>query len=337
MNKVRIGVVGLGRLGFTHAENIRFHAKNTNLVAVCSHSLEELTKAKKKLGVTNCFKSIKEMISGTKLDAVVLVSPSKYHAEQSSYCLQEGLHVFCEKPLATTIEACKEIEKEVIKRPFQIFMLGFMRRYDPSYLYAKKCIDAGKIGRPILYRGYSVDPNSSIEGALKYAAQSSGQFIDMAVHDFDLARWFLNAEPTSIYAIGGCYLHEEYKQFEDGDNVSALLKFENDAMAFIFAGRTAAHGYNVETEIVGTKATLRIGSVPQKNLVEILDINGVKKECSQSFNERFETAFRNEIQEFVDCILEKRQPEIKAHDGTRASYIAEMATKSFKNNSLIKL
>jgi len=216
-------------------------------------------------------------------------------------------------------------------------MLGFMRRYDPSYLYAKKCIDEGKIGRPILFRGYSVDPNSAIEGALKYAAHSPGQFIDMAVHDFDLARWFLKAEPTSIYAIGGCYLHQEYKQYDDGDNVSALLKFENEAMAFIFAGRTAAHGYNVETEIVGTHATLRIGSVPQKNLVEILDKEGVRKECSQSFNERFDVAFKNEIQEFIACIVEERYPEISAHDGTQASYIAEMATESFKNNILINL
>ena len=277
------------------------------------------------------------MVETIDLDAVILVSPSNFHAEQSIYCLKKGLHVFCEKQLATTIDACKEVEKIVAENPSKVFMLGFMRRYDPSYLYAKKCIDEGKIGRPILFRGYSVDPNSAIEGALKYAAHSPGQFIDMAVHDFDLARWFLKAEATSIYAIGGCYLHQEYKQYDDGDNVSALLKFENEAMAFIFAGRTATHGYNVETEIVGTHATLRIGSVPQKNLVEILDKEGVRKECSQSFNERFEVAFKNEIQEFIACIVEERHPEISAHDGTQASYIAEIATESFKNNILINL
>jgi myo-inositol 2-dehydrogenase/D-chiro-inositol 1-dehydrogenase len=336
MNKIRVGVVGLGRLGFTHAENITT-TKNASLVAVCSHSEEELKKAKEKLGVTNYFTDIIKMVETIDLDAVILVSPSNFHSEQSIYCLQKGLHVFCEKPLATTIDACKEVERIVAENPSKVFMLGFMRRYDPSYLYAKKCIDEGKIGRPILFRGYSVDPNSAIEGALKYAAHSPGQFIDMAVHDFDLARWFLKAEATSIYAIGGCYLHQEYKQYDDGDNVSALLKFENEAMAFIFAGRTAAHGYNVETEIVGTHATLRIGSVPQKNLVEILDEDGVRKECSQSFNERFEVAFKNEIQEFIACIVEERHPEISAHDGTQASYIAEMATESFKNNILINL
>ena len=336
MNTIRVGVVGLGRLGYTHAENITT-TKNAELVAVCSPLEEELSRAQKEWGVTHCFTEIEKMLSSVKLDAIVLVSPSSFHAEHIIYCLQKGLHVFCEKPLATSIEACKKVEEIVAKNPSKIFMLGFMRRYDPSYLYAKTCIDEGKIGRPILFRGYSVDPNAAIEGALKYAAHSAGQFIDMAVHDFDLARWFLKAEPTSIYAIGGCYLHPEYQQYDDGDNVSALLKFENDAMAFVFAGRTAAHGYNVETEIVGTKATLRIGSIPQKNLVEILDQDGVRKECSQSFNERFEVAFKNEIQEFINCIVEERQPEIKAHDGTQASYIAEMATKSFKNNSLISL
>ena len=116
-----------------------------------------------------------------------------------------------------------------------------------------------------------------------------------------------------------------------------LIQFENDAMAFLLAGRTAPHGYNVETEIIGTKATLRIGSVPQKNLVEVLGPDGVIKECSHSFHERFGQAFINELQEFVNCILEDRQPGITVEDGVRASEIAELATRSFQSNELIKL
>ena len=115
------------------------------------------------------------------------------------------------------------------------------------------------------------------------------------------------------------------------------MQFENDAMAFILAGRTSAHGYNVETEIIGTKATLRIASVPQKNMVELIDDSGVRQECSQSFHERFQQAFVNEMQEFVNCILDNRQPDIKANDGTKATIIAELATKSFKQNELIKI
>ena len=159
----------------------------------------------------------------------------------------------------------------------------------------------------------------------------------MAIHDIDLARWFLQSEPKSIYAIGGCYAHQEFAKYEDGDNVSALMQFKNESMAFLLAGRTAPHGYNIETEIIGTLGQIRIGSVPQKNLVELFDAAGIRKECTYSFSERFHEAFVNEVQEFVDCILEDRKPSVSAHDGTRATIIAELATQSFKNNELIKI
>lgn len=337
MKKVRIGVVGLGRLGFIHAESISYRIKNAELKAICSLSTDELDKAKNLLNVPNSFTDFEEMVSKTELDAVVIVSSSDQHSKHSILALEKGLHVFCEKPLGVTQEECFKVETAVSEHKDAIFMLGFMRRYDPSYLYAKQKIDEGYIGNPVLFRSYSVDPESAIEGSLQYAAQSAGQFIDMAVHDIDLARWMLKSEPKTIFAVGGCYAHSEYAAYGDGDNVSALMQFDNGSMAFILAGRTAPHGYNVETEIIGTKATLRIGSVPQKNMVELLDKNGVVKECSQSFQERFHQAFTNELQEFVDCILEGRKPEVTVHDGTRATIIAELATKSFKTNELIKL
>ena len=115
------------------------------------------------------------------------------------------------------------------------------------------------------------------------------------------------------------------------------MKFKNDAMAFLFAGRTAPHGYNVETEIIGTKATLRIASVPQKNLVEILDRYGVRKECSENFQERFAQAYLHEIEAFVDCIRSKRKPSVSVYDGTAVSVIAGKCTESFRSGKLIDI
>lgn len=337
MKKIRIGLVGLGRLGYKHAENISRVVKNATLSAVCSIVPEELEKAKKELGVAQGFTDYDEMLTNADLDAVAIISSSDLHCTQTIQALNKGLHVFCEKPLGISYNECLEVEKSVAQHSDLVFMLGFMRRYDPSYAYAKKKIDEGYIGRPILFRGYSVDPESAITGALKYAAQSAGQFIDMGVHDIDLARWFLQSEPKSIYAVGGCFAHDEYAKYGDGDNVTALMQFENEGMAFLLAGRTAPHGYNVETEIIGTKGQIRIGSVPQKNLVELFNESGVLKECSQSFPERFHEAFVKEMQEFVDCIVEERKPEVTVQDGTRSTEIAEWATRSFKNNELIKI
>ena len=334
MRKIKIGAVGLGRLGYQHAKNIAFRIPNAELVAICDMNQELLNKVCDEWSVPFRYTDYNEMIQNKEIDAVVLTSPSHLHTAQIAAALEAGLHVFSEKPLGTNMEECLVAEKAVEAHPELVFMLGFMRRYDPSYMYAKEKIDAGEIGRPILFRGYSQDPESAIEGAIRFAGHSGGQFIDMAVHDIDLARWFLKSEPKTIHAIGGCYAHDE---FEDGDNVAALMQFENEAMAFLLAGRTAPHGYNVETEIMGTKGTLRIANIPSKNMVEIIDNYGVRKECSQDFLERFDQAYLNEVNEFIDCILQGKKPEVTVYDGTKTTEIAYKCKEAFEKKALIQL
>jgi myo-inositol 2-dehydrogenase/D-chiro-inositol 1-dehydrogenase len=335
MKKVRIGSTGLGRLGLQHAVNIASRIQNAELTALCDVDGAKLNEAADKLGVQRRFTAFEDLIACADIDAVVLVSPSGLHTRQISAALAAGKHVFSEKPLGVTVAECKEAEKAVEAHPKQVFMLGFMRRFDEAYKYAHDKVAAGEIGRPLLFRSYSQDPEKFIQGAIAYAGHSGGQFLDMAVHDIDLARWFTGSEPATVYAIGGCYAHPEFAQYKDGDNVSCLMKFKNDCMVFLFAGRTAPHGYNVETEIIGTKGILRIANVPQKNLVEILDGYGVRKECSENFLERFDTAYVNEVQEFVNCIIEGRKPEVTVYDGTRVSEIAYTCKSAFEQGVLV--
>jgi myo-inositol 2-dehydrogenase/D-chiro-inositol 1-dehydrogenase len=333
-SKVRIGSVGLGRLGLRHAENIASRIQGAELTALCDLDTPKLEETAAKLGVKHRFTSFEEMITGREIDAVVLVSPSGLHTAQISAALAAGKHVFSEKPLGITVEQCREAEKAVEAHADRVFMLGFMRRFDESYRYAREKVAKGEIGRPVLFRSYSQDPESAIKGAIAFAAHSGGQFLDMAVHDIDLARWFLGSEPATVYALGDCYAHPEFGAYKDGDNVSCLMKFSDGTMVFLFAGRTAPHGYNVETEIIGTRGILRIASIPQKNMVEILDSGGVRRECSQNFLERFDTAYVNEVQEFVDCIRYGRKPEVTVYDGTRVSEIAYTCKAAFESGEL---
>jgi myo-inositol 2-dehydrogenase/D-chiro-inositol 1-dehydrogenase len=334
MRRIRIGSVGLGRLGLRHAENIAERVRGAELAALCDVDGKKLEEAADRLGVKHRFASFEEMAASPDIDAMVLVSPSGLHTHQIAAALAAGKHVFSEKPLGTSVAECRSAEEAVQSHPDKVFMLGFMRRFDESYQYAHRKVAAGEIGVPVLFRSYSQDPEKFIGGALAFAPHSGGQFLDMAVHDIDLARWFTGSEPETAYAIGGCYAHPEFAQYGDGDNVSCLLKFKSGCMAFLFAGRTAPHGYNVETEIIGTKGILRIASVPQKNLVEILDAHGVRKECSENFLERFDSAYLREMQEFVDCILEGRKPEVSVHDGTRVTEIAYACKASFEGDQL---
>ncbi|MDR3335999.1 MAG: inositol 2-dehydrogenase [Treponema sp.] len=336
MNKVRIGSVGLGRLGLRHAENIASRMQNAELAALCDVDKSKLEETADRLEVRRRFTSFEELIACKDIDAVVLVSPSALHTKQIAAALAAGKHVFSEKPLGVTVEECRQAEKAVEAHPDLVFMLGFMRRFDESYQYAHDKVAAGEIGRPVLFRSYSQDPEKFIQGAIAFAPHSGGQFLDMAVHDIDLARWFTGSEPETVYAIGGCYAHPEFAQYQDGDNVSCLMKFKNDCMVFLFAGRTAPHGYNVETEIIGAKGILRIASVPQKNLVEVLDEHGVRKECSENFLERFDTAYVNEVQEFVNCITTGRKPAVTVYDGKRVSEIAYVCKSAFEQGVLLK-
>ena len=331
-SSLRIGAVGLGRLGRFHAETVATRLPDTELTSVCSVAPEELVSAKDQFPNTRGYNDYAEMLNTERLDAVVLTSPSALHCSQIRQAIDAGLHVFTEKPLGITVEECQDVVKLVDTHPNRTVMVGFMRRYDPSYVEIKARLEAGEIGRPILFRSYSVDPETSIDGALAYLPHSSGQFLDMAVHDIDLARWLLQSEPRMITAAGGCYAHPEFAEHGDGDNVAAFMQFENETMAFLLAGRTAPHGYQVETEIIGTKATLRVGMTPQRNHVEILDGHGVRKLCSQGFLERFEQAYVAEMASFVGCIREGKLAEVTVQDGLRATEVALAAQRAFREN-----
>jgi len=337
MKKIKMGVVGLGRLGKKHAENVAFRIPNAVLLAVCSVIEDEVKQVQNEWGVPYGYTDFNEMIKNKELDAVLIASPSGEHCWQIEAALEAGLHVFCEKPLGVNMVQCLEAEKAVEKHPDKVFMLGFMRRYDASYAYAKKKIEEGYIGQPILVRAYGLDPEKLVEGAIRFAKTSGGIFLDMAIHDIDLCRWYLESEPEKVYAIGGSYLHKEFGEFGDCDNACAMMQFKNGTMAMIYVGRTAPHGYHVETEIVGTKATLRISNVPQKNLVTIYDQNGAVQECVSGFPERFEQAYLSEVQEFVNCVLEGRKPSVTVYDGTLSTKVAYAATEAYRKNELVTI
>lgn len=334
MKTIKIGLAGLGRLGRTHAENLAFKIPQGELTAVCSIVESELEYAKKELGVENLYTDFNEMVTKADIDAVVIVTPSSEHPWQIEAALAAGKHVFCEKPLGVNIEECKKAEKSVEKYPELICMLGFMRRYDPSYAYAKKKIQEGAIGKPYLVKAAGIDPEADCESLIKsgFIPKSGGIFIDMAVHDIDLMRWFLEADAKEVYALGCSFKHPEFTEQGDVETGCAMFEFENGAMGQIHVGRTAAHGYHIETEIVGTEGSIRVSPVPAKNLAVIYDGNGVVQECVRNFPERFSESYILEIEEFIDCVLNNRKPGVTVYDGTKATQMAFAATEAWKTH-----
>lgn len=337
VRKIKVGIVGLGRLGMVHASHLALDIHNAELVAACSVVPEELVQIQRSLGVSRLYSKYEDLVGDDQVEAVVLVTPSGQHPEQIRLALDAGRHVFSEKPLGTTAADCDIAVQVARNHPDLVAMIGFMRRYDPSYAYAKKLIDEGAIGTPFMVRLTSIDPERLIDGAIQYAGTSGGFFLDMMIHDIDLARWLLQDEPQSVWAIGGCHVHEEFAQYGDVDNTCAMMKFSRGGMAMFFAGRDAAHGYHVETEITGTKGMLRIGSVPQKNLVMLFNEHGAVQECVSGFPERFHDAYRLELQAFIDAIANSTNPGVSVEDGKRATEIALSVTESYRTGKLLEM
>ncbi|MCT4621851.1 MAG: Gfo/Idh/MocA family oxidoreductase [Marinisporobacter sp.] len=337
MEKIRIGIVGLGKLGWKHAENIAYKIPNAELIAACSATTQKVEKAKKELGVKYGYTNYEEMVKNPEVDAIAIISPSKFHYEHIELALKNGKHIFCEKPLALTLEECEEIEKLVKEYPDLYFMLGFMRRFDESYAYAKQKIKEGLIGKPFMVRCYGLDPIALVDVAIPFAKTSGGLYLDMMVHDIDLARWYLESEGKTAYALGGCYVRDEFAQYNDVDNGVALIEFENGGIGMFYAGRTCAHGYHIETEIIGTKGSLRVGSTPDKNLTSLFNEHGVVKECSSSFLERFDQAYFNEVNYFINCLINKEKPSVAVSDGVLSTKIAYACQHSLDEKSIITI
>lgn len=197
-----------------------------------------------------------------------------------------------------------------------------MRRFDESYAEAKRRIAAGEIGKVVLVRSYTQDPRTTIEGTLKFAPHSGGQFLDMCVHDLDLIRWFTGSEVKKVWGLGGVFEFDLYRELNDADNAAATVQCDNGAMGFMFTNRTHGAGCNVETEIIGTKGTLRIANVGSRNLLQIIDGAGARSEYYPDFLSRWHQAYINEIAEFVACIRDGRKPEVTVYDGTAVSRAA---------------
>ena len=335
--KLRIGIVGLGRLGKRHAENLAHRVGDAELAAACSLVPGELEWASKELGIETLYDDYGKMIAEANLDAVFIASSSSVHAAQIIGGLDRGLHVFCEKPMGISIEECLSVEKAAAAHPDRTFMVGFVRRFDPSYRYAKKLIEEGAIGTPFLVRSQTVDLDEYAPFQVKFVPTSGGIFLDMNVHDIDLARWYLGDEVASVYAIGGSFVHPEFEAVGDADNTCALLKFKSGKMAVLSVSRTAFHGHDTHTEITGSKGIIKIGMTPAKNRVELFDREGARVECVKDFYERFAEGFLAEAEHFVESALQGRDPGMVARDGTAATEVGFALGRSFREGRIVTL
>lgn len=338
MNDVRIGVAGLGRLGYEHACNIAMKVSGACLSAICDPDTDRIIKVKDTFTNIRIYSDFHMLCRDPDVDAIVIVTPSYLHAEHIQEAMENGKHVFCEKPLGTDIAQCKCAEQVVEKHKNLVFQLGFMRHFDDSYIEAKRKIDSGKIGKIVLIRSYTQDPRSSIDSTLRFAPHSGGQFLDMCVHDIDLIRWFTKQNIKNVWAVGDVFEFELYKQLHDADNVCALLQMDDNSAGFIFTNRTHPAGCNVETEIIGTHGTLRIANIGNKDLLTVTDEYGVHGEYYQDFIDRWHSAYIHEMEAFSHHIQNHTFPkDLTVYDGTAVTEAAWRCKESYETGKMVAI
>ncbi len=279
MRKIRFAVVGIGMMGRMHTTNIQRNP-NAEVIAVCARREDRVKAFREEFNIPLGYTDVNEMMKNEDIDALVIATGADAHKEAALAACAAKKHVFCEKPLAKTIEDCLEIEKAAKENSDKFFTVGFMRRFDPSYAQAKQKIRNGEIGKPILFKGVSLDPASVLDAHLEGVKKGIyvPWFIEMGSHDTDLARWFLEGEPVTSFATGDAYVCKGLADYEDYDNGFSLTQFDNNTTAFIQVGRTATCSH-VESEIVGTKGTLRVKTVPRKMNNTSFTEAGVLKEA----------------------------------------------------------
>ena len=332
MKDIGIGVIGLGRLGYVHAYNIARRIKRAELIAVCDMNGEIARETADEFGC-KAYTQVEEMLDDRNIDAVCVVTPTAYHVEPVEAITKRGKPFFCEKPLASNMEDTIKLVKLIAESDSRC-QIGFNRRFDPEYAEAKRIIESGELGKPVYFEGISRDPFPPPPWACD-PLKGGGLFIDMLLHDFDIARHLMGDDIKSVYAreTNMVVPAEGIERF--ADNVTANLVFSKGALGNCHASMHASYGYDIRTEIYCEKGSILLGSPVKLGITVAKAENGVCKPITfqpegkmPHFMIRFEESYVREMEDFVDMVIENREPSVTEIDALEAFKVSAAAIES---------
>ena len=322
MKKVNIAIFGVGRIGKIHLKNLlRFSGVNVVAVADTHYPADEFKKEFKDVFFSS---NPEEVLALPAVEAVLICTPTSSHAAMIELALQSGKHIFCEKPVDLSLERTKALVDMANQSGVKL-MLGFNRRFDPDFLQARKSIQAGRIGDIQIIKITSRDPGLP---PLDYIKNSGGLFMDMAIHDFDMARYMMGKEVKEVYSRGLVLVDKQVGEVGDVDTALTTLIFEDDTYAVIDNSRKAIYGYDQRLEVFGNKGMIQVEN-NQHNRNIVSDAEGIHQSLPLDFfMDRYAASYLNEIQYFVDAISKNAPIPVSGDDGLKATIIAVAAKKS---------
>ncbi len=333
MKQLNIGIIGAGRIGKVHMQSITYNVPTAKVLGITDVFKDGLQELADKYGIEKVYADYKEMLADKDIDAVLVCSSTDTHADISIEAAQAGKHVFCEKPVDLTPEKVKAVIEAVEKAGVKL-QVGFNRRFDHNFAHVRSLINEGKVGNLELIKITSRDPEPP---PAEYAAVSGGMFLDMTIHDFDMARFLAGSDVTEVYASATCLVDPAIGEAGDVDTAIINLKFENGALGVIDNSRRAAYGYDQRIEVFGSLGAAMASNDTPTN-VTVMNGDGVTTDKPlYFFLERYMQSFRDEMVQFVDAVLNDKPTPTTGLDGLNSILVALAAKKSVKEGRPVKI
>ncbi|MDU4696127.1 MAG: inositol 2-dehydrogenase [Paenibacillus sp.] len=331
--KIKVGIIGAGRIGKIHAEHVQ-RLGQAEVVALSDPYADEVLRHwAVKRGIRTVTKEADEWMHDPAIQAVFICSPTDTHVALIKQAAAAGKHIFCEKPVSMDIEETREALAAVQAAGVQL-QVGFNRRFDHNFKRIREIVAGGQIGQPHLVKITSRDPNPPSE---TYLRSSGGIFMDMMIHDFDMARYVTGDEAVEISAVGSVLIDPVFERCGDVDTAVVTIRFASGAIGIIDNSRQAVYGYDQRVEVFGSGGSVAVTN-DYPNTAEIHTAEGVRRDNPlHFFLERYNDAYGDEVRQFIASIAEGSTVPVSGEDGLQAQLMARAAATSLRLGRPVKL
>ena len=332
-NNLRVGVIGAGRIGKLHAQNLMTQIPGVEVAAIADVDLDAAQTLAEQLDIPLVVKNYQILLSDPSIEAIAVCSSTDTHAKIIIEAAQAMKHIFCEKPIALDLENI-DLALEAVKKAAVKLQVGFNRRFDPNFRKIRSLVVEGKIGTPQILRITSRDPAPP---PLSYVKVSGGLFLDMTIHDFDMARYLIGSEVQEIYTAAGVMIDPAIGDAGDVDTAIITLRFTNGAIGTIDNSRKAVYGYDQRVEMFGSNGMIQAhNNLPDQDIY--FNAEGVHSARPlYFFLERYMQSYMAEMTEFVQSVRENIDPPVTGLDGRIAVVMGMAAKKSYLERRPVQL
>ncbi|ENS5064928.1 D-chiro-inositol-2-dehydrogenase IolG2 [Salmonella enterica] len=334
MKKLRCGVIGLGRVGKMHVENM-YLLPQLDIICAADYFIEEMSDWLYSVNITSGYKNYQELLQRDDIEAVFIFTSTDMHEEIVTAAAQAGKHIFCEKPLSMNEDeqASMEVLRKVKEKGVTL-QVAFNRRFDPQFHEVFELVRSGKIGRPQMIKITSRDPDLLPHDLIK---RIGGLIFDFTMHDFDMARFMMQDEVSEVYVKGNTLIDPSLKNIDDVDTLAVMLTFRNGGYALIDNSRRAVYGYDQRVEVFGSEGMAYADNVSESTVKVFNSQHCIMKNPLPDFTVRYREAYRTEILHFIDSVLHHTPVVCTGEDALLAQRIAIAAQQSLKSGLPVKI